>query len=380
MDARTLPAPLRRYVTPIVTVALAVPVMRLLMDYDDAGVSPPCFAAVLISAWYGGLEAGLLATVLGGLATASVLMPHVSFFVAIQDQLLRLGVFAVVAVLASSLDAATKRAGRAVKAAKEAAEEASTAKSRFIAMLSHELRTPLNPVVTIAGALEWDPGLCRDVREDMTMIRRNVELEMRLIDDLLDLTRIENGKMNLRMDSVDIHEPLSHAIGVCEPEARDKDVILIVELEAKNSLVKGDAMRLQQVFWNLIRNAIKFTPTLGRVHISTQDGPNSGVAVSVSDTGIGIDSNRLTAIFEAFEQGDRDIASRFGGLGLGLAICDALTKAHGGTIKAASDGKGRGATFTVWLPLSNGGVPSNERGQLAKSRPKSGNSPILKTL
>ncbi|HTW95398.1 MAG TPA: HAMP domain-containing sensor histidine kinase [Tepidisphaeraceae bacterium] len=348
MAEKRLPAAVRHFVIPIVSVALAVPVMRLLMDYGDVAVTPPCFAAVIISAWYGGLEGGLLATVLAGVSSAWILMPDM----AIRDHILRVAVFAVVAVLASSLQAATKRAAQSAKEASDAAEEASKATSRFLAMLSHELRTPLNPIVTIARAYELDANLSPQLREDMSMIRQNVELETRLIDDLLDLTRIENKKMDLHLARISVDEPLKRAIDICEPEAKAKGVGMRLQLAAGESTVNGDAIRLQQVFWNLIRNAVKFTPSGGRVEIHTENARH-GVLVRISDTGIGIEPSRLTRIFEAFEQGAKDIPTRFGGLGLGLAICDALTRAHAGTVTAASEGRGRGAVFTVWLPLAD---------------------------
>jgi signal transduction histidine kinase len=181
------------------------------------------------------------------------------------------------------------------------------------------------------------------------MMRRNVLVEMRLIDDLVDLTRIGAGKLNLRMDPLDLHKPLNDAVALLQGDAQDKQLRLDLQCEAINSHIMGDAMRLQQICWNLIRNAIKFTPDGGCARVRTLNIEGT-VCVEVSDNGIGIDPQRLTAIFEAFEQGDSQVADRFGGLGLGLAICQALTDAHGGTIRAVSAGLDQGATFTVCIP------------------------------
>ncbi len=220
----------------------------------------------------------------------------------------------------------------------------------FLAMVSHELRTPLSPVLMIADLLEKTPNLPPKVLEDIRSIRRNVDLEIRLIDDLVDLTRISTGKMRLREEVVEIGQVINDAIAVCQEAIRDKGLEFVFDPPATESHVKGDPVRLQQVFWNLIRNAIKFTPEAGRIAVTVRNDKPSFVTVEISDTGIGIDPQRLAKIFEAFEQGGREIQTRFGGLGLGLAICQTLTEAHRGTITARSPGKGHGATFIVEFP------------------------------
>lgn len=324
----------------------------LLRGFGVSGISPLFFAAVLLSAWYGGLGLGLLATILTSVATAYFLLKgHTASSLVIRDNILRVMVFSVVAILTSSLQDAIKRAAIASRLAKEAAESASQAKSRFLAMVSHELRTPLSPVLIIADSLEQDPALPPRLVEDVRCIRRNVDLEIRLIEDLVDLTRISAGKMHLNDEIVDIHAIIEGAIQVCRQELSDRQLNLTVQISAVEPRVPGDPVRLQQVFWNLLRNAIKFTPTGGRISLSARNCQSGFVTIEISDTGIGIDPQRLLSIFEAFEQGDRDIQIRFGGLGLGLAICQALVAAHHGTITAASEGKGHGATFTVKLPV-----------------------------
>jgi signal transduction histidine kinase len=296
----------------------------------------------------------LLAIGLSGVATGFILLPgrltgHPEIVGAFA---VRLIVFTIVALLANALHVATRRAAVEAQKAREAAESANEAKSRFLAMVSHELRTPLSPVLMAAEMLEQDVSLPDRVRKDLGTIRRNVELERRLIDDLVDLTRITSGKMSLHITEIDLHEPLRQAIGVCDADARDKQIDLGWQLDARASRVNGDADRLQQVFWNLLRNAIKFTPAGGRIRITTENSGAGRIAVTFADTGTGIDPARLQSIFEAFEQGGPDVHSRFGGLGLGLAICHALVESHGGTVAAASEGAGRGAAFTVILPLT----------------------------
>jgi signal transduction histidine kinase len=341
-----------RYGLAMISVATAMILTHLLRGFGDSGISPLFFGAVLLSAWYGGLGPGLLATLLASIATAYLLLKgHSVSFLMIRDHVLRLLVFGVVAILTSSLQDATKRAAEASRLAKEAAEAASHAKSRFLAMVSHELRTPLSPVLMLADSLEQDPSLPPRLLQDIRCIRKNVDLEIRLIEDLVDLTRITAGKMHLKEEIVDIRETINAAIQVCREDAKEKQVDLTVEILTIQPRVAGDPVRLQQVFWNLLRNAIKFTPAGGRISVKARNARAGFVTIEVSDTGIGIDPQRLSSIFEAFEQGDRDTQIRFGGLGLGLAICQALVEAHHGTITAASEGKDRGAAFTVDLPM-----------------------------
>jgi signal transduction histidine kinase len=341
-----------RYAASVLVVALAAVLTRLLRNFGDSGISPLFFAAVLVSAWVGGLGPGLVATALSGVATAYLLLPRDTSLLVIQDVVLRVMVFTAVALLASSLHAATRRASEAMRRARDAAEDASAAKTRFLAMVSHELRTPLSSVLMVAEAMENDPSLARPLRDDAATIRRCVELETRLIDDLVDLSRIGAGKLHLDRQTLDLHEPLADAIRFSASDVRDRQLELATDLCAQSTTVHGDPVRLQQIFWNLIRNAIKFTPEGGRVTVRSFNDDAGHVVVQVADTGIGIDPHRLSLIFQAFEQGGPDITARFGGLGLGLAIAQGLTQAHGGAIRAASDGPDRGSLFTVEFPTT----------------------------
>ena len=232
--------------------------------------------------------------------------------------------------------------------ARAEAERANLAKDSFLAMLSHELRTPLTPVLTSVFALEQNDELPEEVRGALQMIRRNVELEARLIDDLLDLTRISKGKVQLSLELVDAHLLLRNALEICQADIDQKSLALETDLSAADVCLEADPARLQQIFWNLIKNAVKFTPEKGRVRIRTAN-IDSKLRVEVTDTGLGIDSDSLLKIFNAFEQGER---TRSGGLGLGLAITKALVETHQGEITAESAGRNKGAIFTVAFPVA----------------------------
>lgn len=261
----------------------------------------------------------------------------------------------VVAAMVISLEITErKRAEEALAQAKLAAEQASRAKDHFLAVLSHELRTPLNPVLTAACMMLEEPALKREQRELAEMIRRNAELEARLIDDLLDLTRISRGKLVLQMAIVDVHESLRHVIAICEDDIRSKRLEVMLLTGAGHHQVRGDSARLQQVFWNLLKNAVKFSPPEGRITLRTMNMSPGSISIIVEDTGIGIETEVLPRIFDAFEQGGEGTTQHFGGLGLGLAICRGLVTLHGGTIIAHSAGKGTGACFTVTLRVFSG--------------------------
>ncbi len=242
-----------------------------------------------------------------------------------------------------------RRQARELDEARRRAEEASAAKDRFLAMLSHELRNPLTPVLASVHRLDRRDDLPEGVSESLAMIRRNVELEARLIDDLLDLTRIAKGKIDLDRAPVDLNELLGSVLQSSRSDLFQHGLNVTTALVADDHYCLCDDARLQQVFLNLTRNAAKFTPQGGRVTIRTSNPASGRIRIAVSDTGRGIRPDRLPHIFEAFDQGDVTAARRAGGLGLGLAISRSLVELHGGTIAAASEGEGRGATFTVEL-------------------------------
>jgi two-component system CheB/CheR fusion protein len=241
------------------------------------------------------------------------------------------------------------RLARAEKALREA-EESSRAKDRFLATLSHELRTPLTPVLAVVASLEEDPRLPENARAALGMARRNVELEARLIDDLLDLTRVARGKLELHCETADLRPVLEHAaLMSCGQEVATGRIHLRMDLAAGSHLVWADTSRLSQVFWNLLKNAVKFTPAGGTISLRSWNEEDR-LALEVADTGIGIEPEVLPLIFDAFEQTDRRITRRYGGLGLGLAISRSIIDLHGGSLTVSSCGRGCGAVFTIHLP------------------------------
>ena len=233
--------------------------------------------------------------------------------------------------------------------ARAQAEASNKAKDQFLAVLSHELRTPLTPVVMTVASLETEPGLPPHLRDDLAMIRRNIALETRLIDDLLDVSRIINGKMTLHPQTLDVHALLRGVAEMTASEARGKQIEIRWDLRAEDDQVRADSARLHQVLWNLIKNAIKFTPEHGAITIRTATISPRRIQVQVEDSGIGIDADVLPRIFNAFDQGEIGTTRRFGGLGLGLTISKAIVDLHGGTLIAESEGRGRGARFTLEL-------------------------------
>jgi len=271
---------------------------------------------------------------------------------------------------------AQKEAERKLERAHNEVVAASRAKDDFLAALSHELRTPLNPVLLIASDAAKNSELPDETRGDFEMIRRNVELEARLIDDLLDLTRISRGKLSLEKHPLDVRAVLQDAIAIVQPDAKIKQISLTLDFGTDQHMVLGDDVRLQQIFWNVLKNAVKFTPEGGKITVETRTLAESGnIAVKIIDSGIGLTMGEATHIFNAFSQGEHAGTSgshKFGGLGLGLAISRMLVELHSGVIRAASAGRDQGATFTVELPI----VQVEERTGIPASpeRPATNNS------
>ena len=247
-----------------------------------------------------------------------------------------------------------KRAESELKRAHEETLAASRAKDDFLAALSHELRTPLNPVLLIASDAAENRELSPRVRTDFDTIRKNIEMEARLIDDLLDLTRIARGKIILEKHFINVRRVLQDAIGQEQEEIKKKGIDLELRLNAEQHTVYADSVRLQQIFWNLLNNAVKFTPAGGRITVETTD-MHRRLLIKVADTGIGLTPEEIGRMFTAFSQGSHageNNGRRFGGLGLGLAISQKLAEFHSGRIIATSEGRDKGSIFIVELPLA----------------------------
>jgi PAS domain S-box-containing protein len=243
------------------------------------------------------------------------------------------------------------------QSARAAAESANRAKDRFLATLSHELRTPLSPVLATVTGMLGDSATPDSLRSVLEMIRRNVLLEARLIDDLLDLARINRGTFHLQREVVDAHEMVNHVVEICAADLRQARIGLTVDLAARSHHIDADPIRFQQVLWNLIKNAIKFTPAGGHVAVRSRDEldlPEAQAAghlvLEVSDTGIGIERESLGRIFDVMEQGGTTATRQFGGLGVGLTLSRSIVEQLGGRLTADSAGAGRGATFALVMP------------------------------
>ena len=268
-----------------------------------------------------------------------------------------------------------KRIEKELRVAREEAERANKAKDVFLANLSHELRTPLTPVLLSASALEQNEQIELELRQQLAMIRRNIELEARLIDDLLDLTRIAKGKLQLvHSGPVDIHSLVRHAEQIVHNDAIKKSIVVRFELNASEHHVDGDAARLHQVFWNLFNNSIKFTHVHGLIIVRTENPRPGQIVLSVVDNGVGIESEELPFVFEGFGDGGGHRRSSSDGLGLGLPIAKVIVDLHGGKIRVESLGRGLGATFAIDLATK---PPSTSRGAVAPTaQPETAITPL----
>ena len=252
---------------------------------------------------------------------------------------------------------------REFEAEKFAAEKASKAKDDFLAALSHELRTPLTPALAAANYLASNASkVPAEFAEDLEIIKRNVRLQARLIDDLLDLTRITRGKLQLHLEPVDANAVVRDAIEIANSAIVSKKLSVSTELGAEKHHISGDSIRLQQIFWNLINNAVKFTPSGGQIAVRTYNDNTGHFRFEITDNGIGIERERLASIFTPFEQADPSVSRQFGGLGLGLAISKHLIDLHHGRIEAESRGRSFGTTFKITLDTLPEGAAETSAG------------------
>lgn len=256
---------------------------------------------------------------------------------------------------------------------------ANAAKDQFLALLSHELRNPLSPVIAMVAELEARAPDGPEVRQALAVIRRNVELEARLIDDLLDVTRIAKGKLQLSFEVTSVHETLRRSYEICREDILKKKLKFEFRLEAAHDYVNGDPARLQQVFWNVIKNAVKFTPEGREIVVETSNPADHKIEIRAIDNGIGIEPAKMDKIFNAFEQGQTSITRRFGGLGLGLAISKAMVRAHGGTVSVQSEGTNRGSTFRIMLNTVPAPTAEEKNGHRAPTEVPAGKTPEKKS-
>src|SRR6266581_9446889 len=262
---------------------------------------------------------------------------------------------------------------REFEAEKMAAERASKAKDDFLAALSHELRTPLTPALAAATYLADNAAkLQPEFVEDVDIIKRNVQLQARLIDDLLDLTRVTRGKLELHFERVDAHALIPKTIDIAKTDIEKKKLNVSVRLDAEEYHIWADSVRIQQVFWNLINNAVKFTSPGGKIEIRSSNDDCGRFQLQITDNGIGIEVERQASLFRPFEQADPSLSRQFGGLGLGLAISKHLVDLHRGAIDVQSRGRSYGATFELTLDavanhVEKSGVNSQAPQKQAKS-------------
>ncbi|MGV3531422.1 MAG: response regulator, partial [Chthoniobacteraceae bacterium] len=259
-----------------------------------------------------------------------------------------------------------------LRKAKAEAEMANAAKDHFLAALSHELRTPLTPVVALLPTILESDSLSEEMRDDLLMIQRNVQLETHLINDLLDLTLITKGRLHLNLQRTDAHSALRRVLQITTSEAAAKEITIDTDLAATDFHVWGDPARLEQVFWNLLRNAIKFSKTGQQVCVKTSNVHPAVLQVDVIDTGVGLDPAQLKRIFKAFEQPHDAAGHRFGGLGMGLFISQAIAAQHGTNIQAISKGRDCGATFRLELRTTNAPQEASEEEALSTTLTRRG--------
>lgn len=325
------------------------------MLLDDARIEPSThlffIAAVVISSWYGGLGPGLVATLLTAAGNA-YFSHHIGQSPYPNDlsSTIHFVEFVIIGLLISLLNAARLKEQRRTDEARADAEAANRVKDEFLAAVSHDLRTPLTSISGWARILRTCEVDEATTNAGLSAIERGAKAQENLIRDLLDVSRIAAGKIRLELRPVDLAGIIKDALDVVAAAAAAKGITLSLDLDTRACSVMGDPDRLQQVIWNLLSNAIKFTPQGGRIEVRLLRRETEA-EVTVSDTGVGISSDFLPHVFESFRQAQKT-QSR-GGLGLGLSIVRHFVQLQGGTVHAASQGEGRGSTFTVDLPLTS---------------------------
>ena len=339
--------------------AAALALSLFLSNWIEPGATPLFLAAVAVAAWRGGKYPSLLATALVVFAIDFFFLPPLRAFEPSFENAVNATVFVAVALLISWIDNERKRVIRerdrlleSEHDARRRAEDANRDKDVFLAMVTHDLRSPLNAISGWTQLLKNESLDCEQQRHALQIIERNCLAQARLIEDLLDVSRIRTGKFSFDLQPVDLCSVVDEAIEAATTTIAAKRIRLEKHFDEQIGLVECDPDRLQQVVWNLLTNAVKFTPENGRIEVNLERRENSA-RLTVRDSGAGINQEFLPFIFDSFQQADdrNGGALKRKGLGLGLAIARQLIEAHNGTIWAASAGEGRGATFTIELPL-----------------------------
>jgi signal transduction histidine kinase/AmiR/NasT family two-component response regulator len=362
------PSKLLRYFVAIASTAVVFTV-RFLLKATLGEVAPLLLftLSVMVSAWYGGLGPGLLATALGALlGDYFFIEPFYSFYSKIFSEQIEAGLFLVIGVSISMLSqarlsllakrhqllASEQDASRAAEDARRRAEDASRLKDEFLCTVSHELRTPLTAINGWALMLRAGHLDAAQSERALETIVRSARSQNQLIDDLLDVSRIVTGKMRLNIAPLKLGSVIGAAVENVRLVAEAKGIRLSAHLDQAADAMSGDAERLQQVVLNLLSNAVKFAPNGGRVEVRLERA-DSQFEIIVTDNGQGIKPEFLPYVFERFRQEDAGANRQRGGLGLGLAIVRHIVELHGGTVRVASEGPGKGATFTVALPITS---------------------------
>ena len=364
----TLPSKSLRYFVAIAATAVVFTARFLLNStLGDAAPLLMFTLSVMVAAWYGGLGPGLLATALGAiLGEYFFIEPLYSFRIHSVAELIVVSIFLGIGIAISILSqtrlsllakrqrllASEQDARNAAEDSRRAAEDANRLKDEFLSTVSHELRTPLTAITGWAQMLRSGRLDAAKSARALETILRSARSQSEIIDDLLDVSRLITGKMRLYVAPLKLGSVIHTAVEAVRPAAEAKGVHLSVLLDPAAEAVSGDAERLQQVVWNLLSNAVKFAPTGGRVEVKLVRA-DSHFEIIVADNGQGIKSEFLPYVFERFRQEDGGMSRRQGGLGLGLAIARHIVELHGGTVHAASEGLGKGATFTVALPIAS---------------------------
>lgn len=353
-----------RYTAAILAALAAVLVHSAIAPYVGSHfVFGTFYLATCMSAWYGGIGPAIVTALLGLLAVerffifSSSVVETLSYciisftFAFFSNALVRSRAQAKHRQVELEREVSDrKRTEAALRQSEEMLKEAGKSKDAFLAQLSHELRTPLTPVLAAAQLIERSPEAPARITSLVSTIIRNVVLEARLIDDLLDMTRIAHGKIRLCISVFNIHTLIKECIETCRTQTEEKQQDLQLELNAELPVMRGDPARVSQIIWNLLSNSIKFTPARGSITIRTRNATPETIEISVLDTGAGIEASVIPGIFNAFEQAPRE-GQKQSGLGLGLAISKNLAELHQGSLKAKSDGKDKGAEFILTLPV-----------------------------